>query len=54
MPSIEVLRAFSECFDIELSALIFFAEQDDLMSIKGRAKSLLKKTTINFLEYLQK
>jgi transcriptional regulator with XRE-family HTH domain len=54
-PTIEVLQKYSDVFDIPLSSIMLFAEEfKDKKGLRKKAKSLLTKTAINFLDWICK
>jgi transcriptional regulator with XRE-family HTH domain len=55
IPSVEILRKYSEVFDIPLSAILLFTENwDDKLSIKNKLKRILTKTTLEFFNWICK
>lgn len=54
-PTLEVLQKYSDVFDIPLSSIMLFSEEyKDKKSLKKRAKSLLAKKAIDFLDWICK
>lgn len=55
IPTLEVLQKYSEVFDIPLSSIMLFAEEyKDKKSLKKKAKLLLAKKAIAFLDWICK
>lgn len=55
VPTLEVLQKYSEIFDIPLSSIMLFAEEyKNKKSLKKKAKSLLAKKAITFLNWICK
>ena len=53
IPTLEVLQKYSEVFDIPLSSIMLFAEEfKDKKSLKKKAKLLLAKKAIAFLDWI--
>ncbi len=58
-PSMEILRKYSDSFDISLSAILFLAETEnpnykDKNNLRKKAKIFVGQTTINFLNWICK
>lgn len=53
VPTMQLLQKYSQVFDLEVSAILFLAEQNDVGSVKGKAKSFFRKAVLDFLEYVQ-
>lgn len=55
IPTLEVLQKYAEVFDIPLSSIMLFAEEyKDKKSLKKKAKLLLAKKAIAFLDWICK
>ena len=53
IPSMEVLEKYARTFDIPLSAIMIFAENyENKEGWKNKAKALLTKNTVKFLEWI--
>jgi len=54
-PTIEILQKYSDVFNIPLSTIMLFAEEyEDKKGLRKKAKSLLAKTAIDFLDWICK
>lgn len=54
-PTIEILKKYSNYFDIPLSAILLFAENyDNKKDLKNKAKKILTKNTLKFLDWICK
>ncbi len=54
-PTIEILQKYSDVFNIPLSTIILFAEEyGDKKGLRKKAKSLLAKTAVDFLDWICK
>lgn len=53
VPTLQLLQKYSQVFDVEVSAILFLAEQNDVGNVKGKAKSFFRKAVLGFLEYVQ-
>ena len=52
-PNFEVLEGYSKYFNVRPSAILFFAEEIDSGSIKGKAKNLAKQKMIRLLQIIE-
>ena len=53
-PNIELIDKYAKHFDLRPSAIMFFSEELDESSFKGKAKGELRKKMLKFMQLVEK
>lgn len=53
-PNIDLIEKYAEHFDLRSSAIMFFAEELDDKTLKGKAKGEIRNKMIKFMQLIEK
>ena len=53
IPTLEIIEKYSKLFDIPVSSIMFFSEELENKKISSRAKSVISKKIIQFLQLIE-